>query len=267
MKVRFEEIPSTLPAKWETPTLKSGFLDTGGSPDNACFTMCRVDIPNRTIYVTGAMFWHLSEKDNVLFATIRNDIAKLHLIHKFDLIGCETNNYGRNEIESLRREYGIKMIGINTTGRITDKKKMKKGLSMDKEAIIKFTNSWRQNCLADPDNKRKFGQIKFLKQKTAELIQVVNELDSFVRKMPAGIGAIGRPKYGAEGSQHDDGPMSMLGNFHMIKTQIFKIFTGTGTVGAVPNVEERITIKEPLPGGGAIGTLSVDKIYEQVLGI
>jgi len=265
MKIRFEEPSSTLPQKWDKPTLKSGFLDTGGSPDNACFTMCRVDIPARIIYVTGAMFWHLSETDNVLFATIRNDIAKLHLIHKFDLIGCETNNYGRNEIESLRREYGIKMIGINTVGKITDKKKMRKGLSMDKEAIIKFTNSWRQNPLVDPDNKFKMGQIKFLKQKTQELQQVVNELDSFVRKMPEGIGATGRPKFGAEGTQHDDGPMSMLGNFHMIKTQIFKIYTGTGTVGAVPNVAERVTIKEPLSGGRAIGTIQGDEIINNIL--
>jgi len=138
MNVTFDKLQSTLPLKWQTQTLKAAFLDTGGSPDNACLTVCRVEVPARVIYVTGAMFWKLSEKDNILFATIRNDIAKLHLIHKFDLMGCETNNYGRNEIESLRREYGISMIGINTTGKITDKKKIKKGLSMDKNAIIKF---------------------------------------------------------------------------------------------------------------------------------
>lgn len=265
MKVTFEQDPTTLPKKWESPTLKSGFLDTGGASDSACFTMCRVDIPARIIYVTGAMFWKLSEKDNVLFATIRNDIAKLHLIHKFDLMGCETNNYGRTEIESLRREYGIKMIGINTVGKLTDKKKMRKGLSMDKEAIIKFTNSWRQNAIADPDNKFKLGQIKFLKQKTEELIQVINELDNFVRKMPEGIGSTSRPKFGAEGSGHDDGVMSMLGNFHIIKTQIFKIFSGNGTVGAVPNVEQRVTNKIPLAGGRAMGVLDADTITRQIL--
>ena len=262
MEVRFEEVPDTIPMKWLTPTVKSGFLDTGGSPDAACFTMCRSDIINRIIYVTGAMFWHISEKDKVLFATIRNDIAKLHLIHKFDMIGCETNNYGRNEMESLRREYGINMIGINTTGKITDKKKMRKGLSMDKHAIIKFTNSWRQNVIADPPNDHKLGQIKFLKQKTPDLQQVVNELGSFVRKDPEGIGATGQPKYGAEGQQHDDGPMSMLGNFHIIKTKVFKIYSGTGTVGAVPNKEERITPKMPLEGGRAMGTIHQEDYYK-----
>ncbi len=264
MKVTFEEKYDTIPKNWDKPTLKSGFLDTGGTVDSACFTMCRVDIPNRIIYVTGAMFWKVSEKDHIFFATIRNDIAKLHLIHHFDLIGCETNNYGRTEMESLRREYGIRMIGINTTGKITDKKKLQKGDAMDKEAIIKFTNSWRQNAVVDPMNTAKLGQIKFLKQKTVDLQRVVNELDSFVRKMPEGIGATGRPKFGAEGTQHDDGPMSMLGNFHTIKTKIFKIFIGTGTVGAVPNVEERMVTKLPLLGGGAIGSVNAESMYNDL---
>ncbi len=265
MNVRFEEKTDTVPQKWDVPTIKSAFLDTGGSPDFACLTICRVDIPSRIIYVTGAMFWKLSEKDNVFFATIRNDIAKLHLIHKFNLMGCETNNYGRNEMESLRREYGIQMVGINTTGKLTDKKKIRKGLSMDKEEIIKFTNAWRQHPTVDPENKSKLGQIKFIKHKTPELVKIVNELDSFVRKIPDGIGSTGRPKFGAEGSEHDDGVMSMLGNFHIIKTKVFKIYTGTGTVGAVPNVYRRSTMKEPLFGGGAIGTLHTDGIEKDIL--
>jgi len=263
MKVTFEQ--NTLPKNWEMRTLKAGFLDTGGTADNACFTMCRVDIPERIIYVTGAMFWKVSEKDNILFATIRSDIAKLYLMYKFDFIGCETNNYGRSEMESLRREYGIKMIGINTTGKITDKKKLQSGNSMDKEAIVRFTNSWRQNAIADPDNILKMGQIKFLKQKTPELIKVLNELDNFVRKMPEGIGSTGRPKFGAEGSGHDDGVMSMLGNFHVIKTHVFKIFTGTGTIGAVPNVENRMVDRLPVLNG-AVGSINADKIVETMLG-
>jgi len=266
MKVRFEDLQDTVPEKWDKKTLKSGFLDTGGSPDFACFTMLRVDIPERIMYVTGAMFWQVSEKDNVLFATIRNDIAKLHLINKFDLMGCETNNYGRNEMESLRREYGINMIGINTTGAITDKKKMRKGISMDKEAIIKFTNSWRQNVQADPENRNKLGQIKFLKRKTPELQRIVTEIDSFVRKLPEGIGSTGRAKFGAEGTQHDDGVMSMLGNIHVIKTKVFKIYTGTGTVGAVPNAEYRTVMKTPPPGGRAIGNIDQKVIEDEMLG-
>ncbi len=266
MNIRFESKQDTLPALWTKKTLKSGFLDTGGTVDNACFTMCRVDVYARIIYVTGAIFWKLSEVDNILFATIRNDIAKLHLIHNFDLMGCETNNYGRTEMESLRREYGIKMIGINTTGIVKDKKTLRKGYSMDKEAIVKFTNSWRQNPLVDPDNLRKLGQIKFLKQKTPELQKIVTEVDSFVRKVPEGIGSTGRPKFGAEGSQHDDGVMSMLGNFHVIKTKVFKIYSGVGVAGAVQNVETRVETAQPLPGGRAMGVIKQEAVEEGIMG-
>lgn len=214
--------------------LSTGFIDTGGSVDFACLTKCRTDISKRIIYITGAMYWKLSEKENILFATIRNQMAILHLQNKFHLLGCETNNYGKNEMESLRRDYGIKMIGIHTGGKLTDPKKIAEGKNMDKNAIVKFVNSWRQNAIADPENIRHLGQIKFLKKKTRELVQLKSEFESFVRKMPEGIGATGQPKYGAEGTGHDDGVMSTLGHIHMIKTIIFKIYTGTGSVGAVP---------------------------------
>lgn len=211
--------------------VKSCFLDTGGSADSACLTMCRTDIPGRIIYVTGAMYWKLSEEERILFATIRNDIAKLHLINRFGLMGCETNNYGRSEMESLRREYGIAMHGINTTGRVTSEKTVKKGESMDKEAIIRFANAWRTNVIADPGNEHRLGQIKFLRDKTADLKKLVFELENFIRKVPEGLGT-GRPRFGAEGRGHDDGPMSMLGHFFMIKTRVFRIYSGHGAVGA-----------------------------------
>lgn len=271
MKVKFDQQSqecSNLPKKWDwdiNTMVKTAFLDTGGIVDSACLTTCRVDIPNRIIYVTGAKYWKIDEKDNMYFATIRNDIAKLQRINQYSLIGCETNNYGRTEMESLRREYGIKMIGINTAGKVTDPKKIRKGLSMDKEAIIQFTNSWRQNTRVDPQNNLRLGQIKFLKQKTPDLLKLVNELDTFVRKDPEGIGATGRPKFGAEGTGHDDGPMSMLGNFHMIKTQIFKIYTGNGSVGAVPNSEQRVTSRMMLPGGRQMGTINAETIERTLM--
>ena len=251
--------------KFSKKIINTGFLDTGGTADYACWTMNRVDIPNRIIYVTGAMYWKVSEKDNILFATIRNQIAQLHKMHHYDLMGCETNNYGRSEMESMRREYGIKMIGITTSGKLTDEKKIRKGLTMDKEAIIKFVNVWRTNAQFDKENEYKLGQIKFLKDKTQELTRLVNELDNFVRKDAEGVGATGRPKFGGEGQSHDDGPLSMLGNIHMIKTQIFKIFTGTGIVGAVPNKEKREVNKMPLPRGVAVGTVKHDSIEKQML--
>lgn len=243
--------------------LKAGFVDTGGTVDNAALTMLRVDVPNKMMYITGAMFWRVSEKEKILFASIRRDIAVLHLTNKFDMLGCETNNYGRTEMESLRLQYKIRMFGVNTTGRITDKKKLASGESMDKNAMVKFVNSWRQNAIQDPENKLKLGQIRFLKKKTKELVKLKNEFESFVRKMPEGIGATGQPKYGAEGSGHDDGVMSALGGIHMVKTKVFKIYTGVGSVGAVPNVpsSQREQIKTPMQGGRSIGRVD-DSRYD-----
>jgi len=232
--------------------IKSAFLDTGGSVDSACLTMFRTDVPARIIYVTGAMYWKLDERQKILFATIRNDIAKLHLINKFDMMGCETNNYGRNEMESLRLEYGIAMHGITTSGKITNEKVIKRGIMMDKHAIIQFANQWRTNVLADPDNEHPLGQIKFPKKKTDDLKQLIFELDSFIRKEPQGIGT-GQPKYGAAGSGHDDGPLSMLGHLFMLKTKVFRIFTGRGAVASARH--DGTHREETQPVGRAVGQI------------
>lgn len=213
--------------------INTGFLDTGGTADYAAYNLCSTDIQNRKIYLRDTIFWKVSEKDRVTFASIRNDIAILHKQLNLYFSGCETNNYGRSEMESLRRDYGIKMYGVNTVGKITSNEIIKKGESMDKTAIIKFTNSWRQNAQDDPANKLKLGQIVLTKQKTPAMIKWMNQLDSFVRVDPEGIGSTGAPKFGALGNGHDDGIMASLGNIFLIKTKIFKIFSGNSSVGAV----------------------------------
>ncbi len=148
----------------------SGFLDTGGAVDYAAFNMCTTDTIARKIYIRDTIFWKLSEKDHVTFASIRNDVAILYEKIHFALIGCETNNYGRTEIESLRRDYGMRIIPFNTVGKLTSKKIIQRGLTMEKNAIVKFVNSWRQNALDDPTNRMKLGQIVLPKKKTPEML-------------------------------------------------------------------------------------------------
>ncbi len=210
--------------------IKSFFVDLGGSPDETAGNFARTDIPERIIYITDQIFWKLSEADNVTFYSIRQDIAKLHAINKFNIIGCERNNYGRNEIESMQREFGLKIFGINTTGKITDDKKLQSGESMDKEAIIKLVNAWRVHAQIDPENKQKLGQIKFPKRKTPGLTKLINQIDSFIRVDPETVGSTSRPKFGAEGTQHDDGVMSMLGNIHVIVTKVLQYSYGKRSI-------------------------------------
>jgi len=242
----------------------TGFLDTGGAVDYAAFNMCTTDTIARKIYIRDTVFWKLSEKDKVTFGSIRNDVAILHGKIRFAMIGCETNNYGRTEIESLRRDYGMRIIPFNTVGKLTSKKIIQKGTTMEKNAIIKFVNSWRQNALDDSTNALKLGQIVLPKKKTPEMLRWMNQLDSFVRKDPEGF-ATGLPKYAAEGSGHDDGIMAALGNIFMIKTKIFGIFGGNPAVGAI--LRHGRNLGEPAPRqtidtkGIAVGHVDDSEFY------
>lgn len=231
--------------------IKSGFIDPGGNPDEAAFNFARTDVPERVIYITDQIFWQLNEKEKVTFFSIRQDIAKLHAINKFNILGCERNNYGRNEIESMKREYGIPIFGVNTTGKITNEDIIKSGESMDKEAIIKLVNAWRVHAQIDPDNKLKLGQIKFPKRKTEGLIKLKNQIDSFIRVDAETVGSTARPKFGAEGTQHDDGVMSMLGNIHIIVTKILQYSYGKRDIAGKlrePPGTGRYLKKPPLTG-------------------
>jgi len=96
----------------------TGFIDPGGSIDDYFFTVLKTNIQTAHIQVIGAMHWLLDEKRKIDFAKIRNDIAKLHMRNYFNLIGCELNNFGRGEVQQMRREYHINMYGVNTSGKV-----------------------------------------------------------------------------------------------------------------------------------------------------
>lgn len=148
----------------------------------------------------------------------------------------------------MKREYNIPIFGVNTTGRITDEKKQESGESMDKEAIIKLVNAWRVHAQIDPYNKRKLGQIKFPKRKTPGLIKLINQINSFIRIDPESVGSTTRPKFGAEGTQHDDGVMSMLGNVHIIITKVLQYSYGKRTIVGKSRDTPNSLQKQPLNG-------------------
>ena len=142
--------------------------------------------------------------------------------YKWNLFGVETNNYGRSEIESLRREYGLKVIQVNTTGRLTDPKKIRRGESMDKESIVRYYNGLVYNQRSDPDNALRLGHLIWVRRTTPDLRKLHSQVDSFIARYPEGttVRQI-RPSYGAEGSSHDDGVMGMLGALHLVRTRFF----------------------------------------------
>ena len=214
-------IPGALPS--------CAFFDSGGVQDSACVVMARVDIPGRIMYVTGARYWVFGRETN--FAGIRHDIALLYRRLKWKYFGVETNNYGRTEIESLHREYRVPVVAVNTVGRLNDPKASPH--SLEKDDAVKLINSWRANAKADPDNIHKLGQVRMASPLTTGLRRLTGELDTFVRT----TSLTGHPKYGAEGSHHDDGPMAMLGCAHLVRTRMYRY--GRGAIGQVPAYTQR----------------------------
>ena len=238
----------------------TGFIDPGGSIDDYFFTVLKTHIPTAHIQVYGAMHWLLDEAKGVDFAKIRNDIAKLHLRNYFNVIGCELNNFGRGEVQQMRREYHINMYGVNTSGKVTSEKTIDAGITLDKHQMVKWTNSWRQA-----------GHITFptLEKQTKEIKKIINQLDSFVVKKTDGSGG---PtfKYGAEGTQHDDGVMSLLGNLFITKEKYLNIsgydtrVVGGKSPGTIETVEPLLEEAKPRTIGRTLGSVSTNKMYENL---
>jgi hypothetical protein len=237
----------------------TGFIDPGGSIDDYFFTVLKTDIPTAKIQVYGAMHWLLDEKRGIDFAKIRNDIAKLHLRNHFNLIGCELNNFGRGEVQQMRREYHINMYGVNTSGKVTSEQIIKKAHTLDKHQMVKWTNSWRAD-----------GNITFptKSKQTPEIKKIVHQLDSFVVKKTDGSGGPSF-KYAAEGTQHDDGIMSLLGNLYIVKEKFLKI-SGYGlrtTGGKSPTVEtidDRMEAEEIATPGRTLGSINTTSVYDNL---
>lgn len=205
------------------------------------------------------MHWLLDEARGIDFAKIRNDIAKLHVRNYFNIIGCELNNFGRGEVQQMRREYHINMYGVNTSGKVTSEKTIQKQKTLDKHQMIKWTNSWRVD-----------GNITFplAEKQTPEIKKIIHQLDSFVVKKTDGSGG---PifKYGAEGTQHDDGIMSLLGNLYIVKEKFLKIsgYDQRSVGGKSPSTEtiDGILDEERIETPGrTLGTISANKMYDSL---
>jgi len=237
----------------------TGFIDPGGSIDDYFFTVLKTNIPTAHIQVVGAMHWLLDEAKGIDFAKIRNDIAKLHMRNYFNVIGCELNNFGRGEVQQMRREYHINMYGVNTSGKVTSEETIKKAHTLDKHQMVKWTNSWRVD-----------GNITFplAEKQTPEIKKIIHQLDSFVVKKTDGSGG---PtfRYGADGTQHDDGIMSLIGNLYIIKEKFLKI-SGYGARAIGGKTTGKETIEGPLEEeqmevtGRTLGNVNTSQMYDKL---
>lgn len=204
------------------------------------------------------MHWLLDEKNGIDFAKIRNNIAKLHMRNYFNVIGCEMNNFGRGEIQQMRREYHINMYGVNTSGKVTSEKVIAQQKTLDKHQMVKWCNSWRMD-----------GNITFpiAEKQTPEIKKILHQLDSFVVKKTDGTGGPSF-KYGAEGTQHDDGVMSLLGNLYVVKEKFLRIsgYDTRAIDSKVPSTESidgdiQENIETP---GRALGSIDTSDVYNKL---
>lgn len=237
----------------------TGFIDPGGSVDDYFFTVLKTHIPTAKIQVYGAMHWLLDEKRGIDFASIRNQIAKLHLKNYFNLIGCELNNFGRGEVMQMRREYHINMYGVNTSGRVTSEQVIKKQKTLDKHQMVKWTNSWRVD-----------GNITFPvpEKRTPEIQKIVHQLDSFV--VEKANGASGPQfKYHADGNQHDDGIMSLLGNLYIVKEKFLHISGYDGRVlggkaSDNESIDDKLENESIQIPGRTLGSINTNSVYDKL---
>ena len=192
----------------------TGFIDPGGMIDDYFLTVLRIDTNINLVSVLAAQHWKLNEKLGIDFAYIRNEIAKIHKVVRFDILGCEYNNYGREQVQAFKREHDMNLFGINTVGKITSKDIIRTGQSMDKHQMVRWTNIWRQHKYIGDTPRDK---IVFPLKLTPEIKKIINQLDTFVVKKQKGTGNY---QYEAEGTKHDDGVMSLLGNLFIVKTKI-----------------------------------------------
>lgn len=203
----------------------------------------------------------LDETKGIDFAKIRNEVAKVYFTNHFNILGCELNNFGRGEVQQMRREYHINMYGVNTAGKVTSEKTIRAQHTMDKHQMVKWTNSWRVDghiTLPPPE------------KQTPEIKKIVHQLDSFVVKKTDGTGGPSW-KYGAEGTQHDDGIMSLLGNLYIVKEKFLKISGyDQRTIGAKPiqgnNLNEplRETPEAVALGGRTLGSVNTNSFYDNL---
>lgn len=238
----------------------TGFIDPGGSIDDYFFTVLKTHIPTAHIQLVGAMHWLLDETKGIDFAKIRNDIAKLHLRNHFNLIGCELNNFGRGEVQQMRREYRINMYGVNTSGKVVSEKTIDAGITLDKHQMVKWTNSWRQAGHIT---------VPIEEKQTPEIKKVIYQLDSFVVKKTDGSGGPSF-KYGAEGTQHDDGIMSLLGNLFITKEKFLNIsgYEARGIGGKTSGdetIEQSLESEQVSIPGRTLGQVNTKSVYDSLL--
>ena len=175
-----------------------------------------IDIEDDVIKVVAAKAWHRQEYIKVE-KEIKDIVEKLQIKTVF----LEINNTGTHVAEMLRK-YKVPLYPITTVSKITDPKKVQKGLVMGKSDIVGFTIKLLQ------DKKLVFP----VHPKSTAMKELLNQFIQFQESItPSGV-----PSYSAPAGAHDDLVMSLLLAIH-------------GSRKYLRNKEKLFIKKGPLPYG------------------
>ncbi|MCV0398536.1 MAG: hypothetical protein K5785_00920 [Nitrosarchaeum sp.] len=174
--------------------------DPGGWSDSFCDLMATVT--REKILLTDAVFWNKEKFPNLTMRQVKDDIEKLNNHFHFDYHLCETNNQGHMVISDLRKEYGIPVIGITTSGELKRKGTIQRGTSLDKDKTV----PWVMKLIED-------GIIELPKRMTPGLKEGMEQIKNY------GVSKSG--KYQAL-SGHDDFVSCLVILVHWAKRHMLK---------------------------------------------
>lgn len=166
-------------------------LDSGKQRDSFFMTGLRVE--EGKMYVIGARRWL-----GRAYLDVEEEIGKTYINHPFDHYAVERNNVGDHVIEVLMKQYKLPVIPIWTSGPIKEETKIHSPRHMDKGEQVRWLLIQKNQ-----------GNLVFPKNPTEDIKELQRQMSIFSEIKPEG-NSTGNPKYMAEGSEHDDGVLSLL---------------------------------------------------------
>ncbi len=180
-----------------------GNVDSGGHADRAALSVLMGNIHTRIKYLKGVYSWKYDDKADppINELSMRDDIARLHEVIHFDILGYEGNNMGRTHSVYMNEMYKIKPF-VYTTSRATTAEALSDPAILNKHQTIMKINT-----------DKKQGRIILPKKKTDGILLLLREFDTYVVKINP---ATGNRIYEAEGTNSDDAVSSFLGGWHIL---------------------------------------------------
>jgi len=156
------------------------------------FAILIADVYPKEIQIRGAKEYRKFD-----YTLVEDDIARLHMEHKFRQFVVELNNTGKHVVDNMKRYHPhVQLWPVNTVGKpVTDPDKVREGHSMYKKGTAEYVKKLKDD-----------GIIKFPRQSTPVLEELKRQMEGFLPY----VTPTGSITYHSEGMQRDDLVMALL---------------------------------------------------------